>query len=116
MIFEGFALRIAWREFQHFRRENPGSLWRNLRDAKDLALPTVLFEDTAAMLGLIVAFLGIFLGQVTGTEDVVQVADRVLKTIERPFTIDEARKLHLPAVMKKTDSNSGARSRLVSAI
>jgi len=64
-LFESYALRIAWQEFQHFRRENPGSLWRNLRDAKDLALPTVLFEDTAALLGLIFAAIGIGLSVLT---------------------------------------------------
>jgi cation diffusion facilitator family transporter len=64
-IFESAALRVAWREFQHFRRENPGSLWRNLRDAKDLALPTVLFEDTAALLGLLLAAVGVGLAVVT---------------------------------------------------
>jgi cation diffusion facilitator family transporter len=71
MVFEGFALRIAWREFQHFRREHPGSLWRNLRDAKDLALPTVLFEDSAAILGLLLAAAGVGLSSLTndGTWD-----------------------------------------------
>jgi len=65
VVFESYALRVAWKEFQHFRRENPGSLWKNLRDAKDLALPTVLFEDTAALLGLVVAAVGISLSMVT---------------------------------------------------
>jgi len=65
VLFEGYALRVAWKEFQHFRRENPGSLWKNLRDAKDLALPTVLFEDTAALLGLLIAAVGIGLSVVT---------------------------------------------------
>jgi len=64
-VFEGSALRVAWREFQHFRRENPGSLWRNLRDARDLALPTVLFEDTAALLGLVLAGAGVGLSMIT---------------------------------------------------
>lgn len=64
-LFEGYALRIAWREFQHFRRENPGPLLQNLRDAKDLALPTVLFEDSAALVGLTIAAVGIALSVVT---------------------------------------------------
>lgn len=64
-VFEGSALRVAWREFRHFRRENPGSLWRNLRDARDLALPTVLFEDTAALLGLVIAGAGVSLSMTT---------------------------------------------------
>jgi divalent metal cation (Fe/Co/Zn/Cd) transporter len=41
MVFEAYALRAARVEFRHFRRENPGSPWQNIRDAKDLALPTV---------------------------------------------------------------------------
>jgi divalent metal cation (Fe/Co/Zn/Cd) transporter len=59
MIFEGFALRVAWQEFKHWRSTQRGSLWRALRDAKDLALPTVLFEDAAALLGLLIAAAGI---------------------------------------------------------
>jgi cation diffusion facilitator family transporter len=65
LVFEAYALRVAWVEFQHFRRENPGSLWQNIRDAKDLALPTVLFEDAAALLGIILAAAGIGLAVVT---------------------------------------------------
>jgi len=66
VIFEAGALRIAWMEFQHWRADNPGSLFKQLRAAKDLTLPTVIFEDTAALLGLVIAALGITLAHYTG--------------------------------------------------
>ena len=65
-IFEGSALRIAWHEFQVFRRENPGPVWQNMREARDLSLPTVIFEDTAALIGLTIAAVGIGLAVYTG--------------------------------------------------
>lgn len=65
-IFEAAALRVAWKEFRHWRAENTGSLWQQLRRAKDLTLPTVLFEDSAALLGLLIAAIGIALAHTTG--------------------------------------------------
>ena len=59
MIFEGSALYIAFREFGKVRG-NFG-LFEAVRRSKDPTLFTVLFEDTAAMLGLLVAFIGIFI-------------------------------------------------------
>ena len=60
MIFEGGAWWIAFREF----RKSKGDLgyFAAVRESKDPTTFTVLFEDTAAMLGLIVAFLGVFFG------------------------------------------------------
>jgi cation diffusion facilitator family transporter len=60
MIFEGFAWWIAFREF----RKAKGSLgyFRAVRESKDPTTFTVLFEDTAAMLGLVVAFVGVYFG------------------------------------------------------
>ncbi|MGI9437624.1 MAG: cation diffusion facilitator family transporter [Geminicoccaceae bacterium] len=61
MIFEAAAWWIAFRAF----REAKGKLgyFEAVRQSKDPTLFTVLFEDSAAMLGLVVAFIGIALGQ-----------------------------------------------------
>ena len=61
MVFEALACTVAFKEFNKSR----GSMGfvEAVRKSKDPALFTVLFEDSAAMLGLIVAFVGIALGQ-----------------------------------------------------
>lgn len=64
MIFEGVAWWIAYKEFDT-RRGKRGFI-EAVRDSKDPTVFTVLFEDTAAMLGLIVAFAGILAAQLTG--------------------------------------------------
>jgi cation diffusion facilitator family transporter len=58
MVFEAAAWLIAWREFNRVRGDVPVLL--AVRQSKDPALFTVLFVDSAAMLGLVVAFVGIF--------------------------------------------------------
>ncbi len=61
MIFEGVAWTIAYKEF---RLQNPAlPLIKAVMSSKDPTVFTVLFEDTAAMLGLIVAIVGLALGQ-----------------------------------------------------
>ena len=61
MVFEGAAWTLALKEF----RATKGSKgWiATVRDSKDPTLFTVLFEDSAAMAGLIVALIGIWLSQ-----------------------------------------------------
>lgn len=66
MIFEAFAWYFAWKEFHRTKGER--SYFKAVREEKDPTTFVVLFEDTAAMLGLIVAFIGIWLGQVTGIQ------------------------------------------------
>ena len=60
VVVEFFAWWIALRALLATRGER--SVWRALRESKDPAVFIVLGEDTAAMLGLVVAFLGVFLG------------------------------------------------------
>ncbi len=60
MVFEGFALSVAYREF----RGSIGdlSLWPAIRQAKDPTAFAVLLEDSAAMAGLLIAALGVWAG------------------------------------------------------
>jgi len=58
-IFEGISGCIAVREL--LKAEMKGSFWRSLLDSKDPAVFTVVAEDSAALAGLIVAALGVFL-------------------------------------------------------
>ena len=64
MALEGLAWLFALKAF----RAAKGRLGylRAVREGKDPTLFVVLFEDSAAMLGLVVAFVGIWLGQKTG--------------------------------------------------
>jgi len=64
MIFEAFAWWIAFKEFKAVKGNR--TYLQAVQDSKDPALFTVLFEDTAAMLGLIVAFVGLAIAQYYG--------------------------------------------------
>jgi cation diffusion facilitator family transporter len=60
IVFEAIVFMIAFKQFQALKGEE--STWQAIRTSKDPTTFTVLFEDAAAMLGLIAAALGIFLG------------------------------------------------------
>lgn len=64
MVFEGFAWYFAWKEFDKARGDR--GYYETVRKEKNPITFVVLFEDSAAMLGLLVAFIGIALGQWTG--------------------------------------------------
>jgi len=63
-VFEGGAWFFALREFG--RSMGKLGYFTAIHRAKDPSVFVVLFEDSAAMLGLVVAFAGIVLSQTTG--------------------------------------------------
>ncbi len=65
-VFEGLSWRVAAREFAAARGDR--STWEAIRATKDPLIFTVLFEDTAALVGIALAFAGVLLGHVTGLE------------------------------------------------
>ena len=64
MVFEGGAWFFAWSEFKKYKGHR-GYL-RAIREGKDPSMFVVLFEDSAAMLGLVVAFAAVLLVDLTG--------------------------------------------------
>jgi divalent metal cation (Fe/Co/Zn/Cd) transporter len=69
--FEGYALRVALKQLRNAikeRGEKPTfkAMIAEFKDSKDPALLTVITEDTAALSGIGIAALGIFLSLVTG--------------------------------------------------
>lgn len=58
-VFESISFGVAWGGFRKLKKGRRTLV--AIHRAKDPSLFTVLFEDTAALLGLIVAFLGVFL-------------------------------------------------------
>lgn len=62
-VLEGWS---TWEAMRTFSRENKGkSLWRAIRSSKDAPTIVVLLENTGAILGIIIAALGIAISQWT---------------------------------------------------
>jgi cation diffusion facilitator family transporter len=62
VVFEAMSFSVALKEFRAMRQ---GRTYREvLTDAKDVTVPLVLMEDTAALAGLVVALVGVALAQI----------------------------------------------------
>jgi cation diffusion facilitator family transporter len=66
VVIESLSLRIARREFN--RERGTRRVWRSLRSTKDSSVLVVLLEDSAAIVGLLLAASGLVLTIVTGSE------------------------------------------------
>ena len=64
-VIEGSSFLIAFREFR--RAKGGQSTFHAIRHGKDPSLFTVVFEDSAALVGLTFAFLGVFFGHLLGS-------------------------------------------------
>ena len=61
-VFDGISFITAYKEFNIQRGSRP--FWLAVKKSKDPSTFVVLFEDAADLLGLITAFLGVYLGHV----------------------------------------------------
>jgi cation diffusion facilitator family transporter len=64
MACEAFSLRTAVKESRHTK--GPESWWRFNRHSKTPELPVVLLEDLGALIGLLLALIGLALAEITG--------------------------------------------------
>jgi cation diffusion facilitator family transporter len=63
-IFEGTSLTVGYRQFRRQVGDTP--LLQAIRRSKDPTVFTVVIEDIAALAGIAVAFLGVYLGHIFG--------------------------------------------------
>lgn len=88
--FEGNALRIALIHFKKPIKDRgekirPLTLFTEFKNSKDTSILTVIVEDSAALLGIGVAFLGIFLTDITGNTTYDAVSSIVIGIILMSF-------------------------------
>jgi cation diffusion facilitator family transporter len=61
-VFDGGSFLVAWRKF----RKDAGKqdLWQALTTTRDMTVATVLLENSSDLVGILLAFLGVFLSHV----------------------------------------------------
>jgi cation diffusion facilitator family transporter len=61
LVFEGGSWVFGWKAFRRIRGRR--GIFEAIRKSKDPSTFMVFFEDSAALLGIVIAFVGIFVGQ-----------------------------------------------------
>ncbi len=93
-IIEAISLSIAIKEFNK-QRINKG-VWKELKESKDPNLVVVLVEDSAALIGLVLAFLGVLFVKITGVsifDAIASIFIGVILALVAFFLANEMRKL-----------------------
>ena len=78
-IFEGYSWSVEQQEI--LARTSEANFWTAIRASKDPTVFTILMEDTAALIGLFVAFLGVLSGHFLGNVYLDGVASIVIGVI-----------------------------------
>jgi cation diffusion facilitator family transporter len=58
-VFEGASFRIGYREYRRVVRGRPIRFWEFIKASKDVSLVSVLLEDSAALIGIVLAAVGV---------------------------------------------------------
>lgn len=58
-VFEGYSFTIGYREFRRIVRGRPIRIWAFIKGSKDPSLFAVLLEDSAALVGIAIAAVGV---------------------------------------------------------
>nr|MEA2799889.1 hypothetical protein [Phenylobacterium sp.] len=58
-VFEGASFRVGYREYKRVVRGRPVRLWEFIKVSKDPSLVAVLLEDSAALIGIVLAAVGV---------------------------------------------------------
>jgi cation diffusion facilitator family transporter len=94
MLFEGTSFYIAIRKFNEIK--GSGTFMSELRMSKDPSLFAVIYEDAAALAGLITAFLGVFLGHYFNNpvfDGIASIAIGIILCVVAVIMVIESRKL-----------------------
>ncbi|MDJ0365635.1 cation diffusion facilitator family transporter [Hymenobacter sp. H14-R3] len=94
--FDGLSFRVALRTFNGQRGRQP--FWAAFRKSKDPSVFVVLFEDASDLLGLLIAFLGVFLSHMLNMpalDGVASLLIGVLLLLVAAFLLRETKSLLL---------------------
>jgi len=64
-VFEAGALVVSTREFRQAASQENRSLWEHFKTSRNTTLKVPLYEDVAALMGVVIAATGLFLTQMT---------------------------------------------------
>lgn len=67
-VFEGSALAVSTREFRQAARAEGRPFWEHFKTTPNTTMKVPLYEDAAALTGLVIAAAGLLSLQVTGNE------------------------------------------------
>jgi len=95
-IFEGTALVVSIREFNNWHPKTDKGLWRAIQDSKDPSSFIVIVEDAAALVGLAIAFAGVWLSETLGNplyDAIASIAIGLLLTVVATALVTETKGL-----------------------